>query len=278
MPKQELGLASAEILKLKRKQNLIVPMRQFTLMIALSGVLAMCGSSAFAGVSGLCESTYKATTDVKRFPNRSAALVHLEAVKEQCRTDPMYLSRISAIYFVEGRIAEADTAVEAGLRVAPNHKELLFGKGDIRLSKADTAGAMAIAAQMIDLYPSSWGGPYLMQRSKLESRQFSEAVRYGDIAIKLSPEFVPTLYLNNAVASYNAGQNKQCVDYAQMAMDRDPRVVRHAWGINEAIYALHELGRRSEALALAKRRKAADPKWQQDPTLVKALKIMGVIQ
>lgn len=253
-------------------------MRQLTLTIGLLGALVICGSSALAGVKELCENTYKATTDAKRFPNRSGVLVHLEAVKEQCQTDPMYLSRISALYFVDGRIADADAVVEAGLRIAPNHKELLFGKGDIRLGKGDTAGAMAIAARIIDLYPSSWGGPYLMQRSKLDSLQFVEAIRYGDIAIKLAPQFVPALYLNNAVASYNAGQYKQCVDYAQTAIDRDPRVLRNAWGIDEAIYALHELGRRSEALVLAKRRKEADPNWLQDPTLVKALKIMGVIQ
>lgn len=226
-----------------------------------------------------CDQISQVARDQRRFPTYAAGLAHLESVKDQCAQDPAFLARLGGFYFVVGRVADSEQVVEAGLRISPHNKELLYSKGDIRLSQGNVAGARTIATQLESLDSTSYLGPYLMQRALLELRQFADAARFGEVAIRRTKEvsILTSLYLNNAVASYHSNSNEQCAMYASLAIRLDEGVLRKGWGINEAIYALHDLGRRREALTLAKLRKEAAPDWQSDATLVKALKVMGVV-
>jgi len=240
------------------------------------GVATVSCMSAYAQT--LCEQAYVAVDDAKRFPTVATKISYLESVKNKCTTDPVFQSHLSRYYFEVNRLDEAEATVATGLQLAPRNKELLFGKGDIRLNRQDTDGAKVVASDLIAFYPKWHGGPYLMQRALMDSRQFVEAIKYGDTAIELAKGSVSALYLNNAVASYHAKQDKLCVEYAEAAIARDPGVLKQAWGIDEAIYALDRARRFKEALALAKRRKEADPNWSSDPGLVRILKVMGVVQ
>jgi len=247
-------------------------------MNALSSFIVVLATLA-PGTTAAASVCDDASVAAKRTSGVGAAISMLEEVKKQCSSEPKYLNDLAAYYFAGGRLNDASNTVEAGLRLDPNNKHLLFSWGDVQLSKSNPEGAKSTASRLMQLHPDSWGGPYLMQRALLDLRRFEDAIKYGDIAIGLVKDSpVPAIYLNNAVASYHSRQNKLCVDYVEAAIARDPNVLKQAWGIDEAIYALHELGRRHEALALAKRRKEADPDWHKDPMLVRALRVMGVVQ
>jgi tetratricopeptide (TPR) repeat protein len=235
-------------------------------------------SSSGASAQDPCEQAYRDARDAKRFPSRAAAIAHLESFKGRCSSNPLFLARLGRFYFESDRLDEAEAVVAAGLKLAPKDDALLFSHGDIKLKKSDIDGAKAAAARLMEWHPDSYAGPYLMQRALMDARQFREAIPFGDRAIALAKGSVPVLYLNNAVAAYHAEQDKLSVEYAEAAISRDPTVLRQAWGIDEAIYALDRSRRFNEALALAKRRKDADPNWRNDAALVKILKVMGVVQ
>lgn len=246
---------------------------------SVTALAALLGGMFFAAPEALAQNPCEqAFHEARRLPTRAAALAHLEPLKVRCGADPEYLARLGRFYFEVDRLADAEGAVTAGLKLAPTDEGLLFNAGDIRLRRGDVTGAKSFAVQLAQAHPASHSGPYLMQRVLIDSRQFAEALVQGERAIVLSKGTIPVIYLNNAVAAYNAGYDKRCVDYAQKAIELDPRFLAQAWGINEAIYALDRSKRFAEALALAKRRKDADPNWQSDAVLVKALKVMGVVQ
>jgi tetratricopeptide (TPR) repeat protein len=239
-------------------------------LFAVAGMLFWNAAHAQAD----CEAAWQ---EAKSLPN-SASVARLEQSRRSCIRDTTYLSRLGRKYFESGDVEKARAITTAGLQIDPRHEGLLFGLGDIYLRQSRLGDAKAVATRLIEFHPNSYGGPYLMQRVLMDSRQFSEAIKYGDLAISKSNGQIVVLYLNNAVAAYHAAQDALCVRYAQEAIDRDPAVLRQAWGMNEAIYALDRSKRFPEALALAKRRKAADPRWSEDEAFVKILRVMGVAQ
>jgi len=215
-------------------------------------------------------------TQAKLLPSKDAAIAHIEARRVECSNNPQFLAALSRAYFENNRLNEAEATAVAGLKLAPQADFLLFGLGDIKLRQGHLDDAKELAERLIKHSPHSYAGPYLMQRVLMDSKQFAEAMKFGDNAVDLSKGSVPVLYLNNAVAAYHAGQDTRCVEYVLRAIERDPRVLGQAWGIDEAIYALDRSKRFREALELAKRRKNADLNWRDDAQLVKILGIMGL--
>lgn len=225
-----------------------------------------------------CDQVYQRASDRTAFPSRQSAVQHMEDARSACSKDALYASRLASFYFELGRVEESEQIVAEALATHPLSKELLFSKGDGELRHSKPADAISTAEKIIKAHPSWFGGYYLMQRAQMDSRQFTESAEYGQRAAALSNGQMPVIYLNLAVANYHSGKLEDCVKSAELAIQKDPSVLSRPWGINEAVYALASLGRRSEALSLAKRRMNADPNWQADPALVKALRVMGVIQ
>lgn len=240
-------------------------------------LLSMAGEAALAS-AGHCEKAFQKVMDAQAFPDRAAAVRYFENERPTCGNDALYLSRLASFHLEAGRVREAAAAIDRGLALHPNHRELLFGKGSMDLQRGDLVAARSTAEKLVRADSGWYGGHYLMQRVLMDAGQFQESIGHGVRAIELSRGALTVLYLNVGVASYHAGKLEDCVRYVRMAIQKEPAVLSRPWGINEAIYALDRLERRAEALSLAKQRKQADPNWQSDPVLVRALKVMGVVQ
>lgn len=220
----------------------------------------------------VCEDAYQ-KVNPSVVPDRLAAIGYLQGFQSKCETNLTFQSRLVADYLVLKRYEDAERLIQAGLKIDPAHRALLLDLGEIRLTQKAVDEAASIARRLISSHSKFFGGYSLMQRTLMEQRRFEESVEYGRKAVQY--ESYPVLWLNLAVAQYHSKQFGACVDSANRAIQLDPAVLRRSWGINEAIYSLDALGKQAEALALAKRRKQADPNWNQDRALVRALDLLA---
>lgn len=218
-----------------------------------------------------CEQAYELAISGK-FPTADEAIAFLERFQEKCAKNLIFQSRLAALYFIYGRVDEAEKLIQEGLSIDPTHKELLFSLGDIRLKQRDLDAVVAIASRIIEFHPEACSGYYLMQLGLIYAGRYEESIPYGREAMKR--EEMPAFWLNESVACFQTGRYEQCAQSAYHAIQLDPKVLENRWGMNEAIYALGNLGRDDEALKLALRRKEATENWQDDPVFMKALTLL----
>jgi tetratricopeptide (TPR) repeat protein len=221
--------------------------------------------------TSVCEQAYQRAISGE-FVSSEEAIAFLENFQGKCRTDLLFQSRLAALYFVVGRVDDAERLIQDGLRLDPTHEKLLFSLGDVRLKQRQLDSVVAIASKIIEHHPDSHGGYYLMQLGLIYAGRYEESISFGREAI-LRAE-LPALWLNEAVACFQIERFEQCVVAAYCAIQLDPTVLQERWGINEAIYALAKQGMEDEALELALRRKQVTPNWQDDPVFVKALTLL----
>jgi tetratricopeptide (TPR) repeat protein len=238
---------------------------------------AMLAHTSFAQADPIdCKASYVKALDRTKFPSAVDAFVFYKSLQPGCASESDYLSHLASLANIAGRRTEGENIIKQGLARSPNSRELLFSQGYIFLFHADLVDAEEIAQRLIRSEPAWFGGYAMHQRVLMDRGDFREALRYSEKALSLSQGSVPTLFLNDAVANYYAGNLEKCVQSAETAIDLDKDLIGEAWGVDEAIYALAQLGRKRESFELAQRRKAATPNWRDDPQLMKALTAMGI--
>jgi tetratricopeptide (TPR) repeat protein len=223
-----------------------------------------------------CHASYAKALDRATFPSTEDAFAFYKGLQPKCGSAPDYLSNLASLANIAGRRTEGESIIKQGLAHAPNSRELLFSQGQVFLFHADLVEAEKISQRLIRIESEWFGGYSIYQRVLMDRGDFREALKYSDKALSLSRGSVPALYLNDAVANYYSGNLEKCVQSAETAIRLDKDLIGEAWGIDEAIYALAQLGRKRESFELAQRRKAATPTWRDDPKLMKALAAMGI--
>lgn len=255
---------------------MIMVFKKLFLNLVYFGVFIVTTENSMAAIS--CEEHLRIVGDSKRFLAKADAITYLESVKAGCGTNQRFLSYLASLYFQNGEIDDAEKITLDALQRYPNNRQLLFGIGDVYLAKNKPDEAKKIAEGIIKSHPDWDGGYYLMQRALMDLRKFADSIPFGQQALQHKTTNYSVYYLNIAVAAYHSQQLELCVSSVEHALKIEPRVLKSAYGIDEAIYALDRLNRKREALTLAKRRKDADPDWKKDAALVHALKVMGVIE
>jgi tetratricopeptide (TPR) repeat protein len=170
---------------------------------------------------------------------------------------------------------EGEKIIADGLAADPQNKDLLFSKAYVHLFHNEQSQAEAVALVLMRTQPEWFGGYAIHQKILMDNGKFTEALTYGQKAVELSKGENPSLFLNNAVASYHSQNYAETVKNVQIALSKDATLVSGAWGVDEGIFALAKLGSRDQAFDLARRRKNADPHWREDANLVRVLKMIG---
>jgi tetratricopeptide (TPR) repeat protein len=226
-----------------------------------------------------CEAAYVHALDRDRFPDPIGALKFFEPLRTKCvADDPAYLSHLAALNNLAGRDAIGEMIVADGLATDPSNKNLLFSQVYVLLRHKDVLGATEIARRLMQQQPDWYGGYAAYQLALLNGGKAEESLDFGKKAIALSHDQVPLVYLNDAVAKFRTRDYVGCAEDVQKALAHDPSLASLPWGVDEAIFALDRLHRDDEAIALAKRRIAADANWRADPNLLKVAKMAGLSQ